>query len=73
MTVMCQGEGAAAPAERRAYTITDAAALYSVSPDTIRRAIHRTEPPFLRAKRIGGRYRVSLEALEEWWRQLPDA
>lgn len=57
----------------KAYTITEAAALKGVSPDTIRRAVRATEPPFLRAKKIGGRIRISASALEAWWNDQPDA
>lgn len=56
-----------------AYTIAEAAALKGVSPDYVRRAIHRTEAPFLRAKKVGKSYRIAASALEEWWASLPDA
>lgn len=56
----------------RAYTITEAAALKSVSPDTIRRAIKATEGAVLRAKQVGRGYRISASALEDWWGQLDD-
>lgn len=56
-----------------AYTIPQAAAIKSVSPDFIRKAIHRTAPPFLRAKKVGKSYRINATALDEWWNQLEDA
>jgi excisionase family DNA binding protein len=56
-----------------AYPIKDAAALYHVSEDTIRRAIHATEPPFLKAKKIGGRIRILASDLQAWFDSLPDA
>lgn len=56
-----------------AYTIPQAAAIKNVSPDFVRRAIHRTEPPFLRAKKVGKSYRIGATALDEWWDQLDDA
>jgi len=56
-----------------AYTIPEAAAIKSVSPDYVRKAIHRTEPPFLRAKKVGRGYRIDASALDDWWEALPDA
>lgn len=56
-----------------AYTITEAAGLKRVSPDLIRRAIHATAGPTLRAKRVGKGYRIAASALEDWWNQLEDA
>ena len=56
-----------------AYTIPEAAALKRVSQDTIRQAIKRTEPPFLRAKKVGRGYRITASALEAWFDSLPDA
>ena len=56
-----------------AYTIAEAAARKSVSAATIRRAIHATEGPVLRAKRVGKTYRISADALDDWWTSLPDA
>lgn len=58
---------------QRAFTIASAAELKDVSRDTIRRAIRATEPPFLRAKKVGGRIRIAEQDLEAWWEQLPDA
>jgi excisionase family DNA binding protein len=60
-------------AAQRAFSIQQAAALKGVSQDTIRRAVRATEPPFLRAKKIGGRIRIGEHDLEDWWTQLPDA
>jgi excisionase family DNA binding protein len=59
-------------AAEEAYTISEAAAIKRVSPDLVRRAIRATEPPFLRAKKVGKGYRVSASALDEWWDSLPD-
>lgn len=56
-----------------AYDVKAAAALYHVSEDTIRRAIHATEPPFLKAKKVGGRIRILASDLRDWWDSLPDA
>lgn len=56
-----------------AYTIPEAAARKSVSPDTIRRAIRATEPPFLRARKVGRGYRIDASALDAWWQSLPEA
>lgn len=57
----------------KAYSVQQAAEQKGVSPDTIRRAIRATEPPFLRAKKVGGRIRVGASDLESWWASLPDA
>lgn len=57
----------------RAFTIAQAADLKGVSTRTLHRAIRATEPPFLRAKKIGGRIRIGESDLEDWWQQLPDA
>lgn len=60
----------------RAYTIAEAAAVKSVSPDTIRRAIKATEGNLLRAKNIGTekhpRYRIPASSLEDWFDGLVD-
>lgn len=55
---------------KRAYDIAAAAAEYSVSPDTIRRAIKAGELP---AKRVGRKYSIRSEALEGWFDGLADA
>lgn len=60
-------------AAQRAFSVQQAAELKGVSIDTIRRAVRATEPPFLRAKKVGGRIRISEGDLENWWEQLPDA
>lgn len=64
-----------APKQRasRAFSVRDAAELKGVSQDVIRRAVRATEPPFLRAKKVGGRVRIDENALEDWWASLPDA
>lgn len=56
-----------------AYTIAEAAELKRVSPDLIRRAIKSTEPPFIRAKKVGRGYRISASALDAWFASLEDA
>jgi excisionase family DNA binding protein len=61
----------------RAYSLSEAAELKSVSEKTLRRAIQSRgeagDPTPLRAKRIGGRYRISASALEDWWEGLSEA
>jgi excisionase family DNA binding protein len=61
--------------QRRGYSIDEAARLYDVPREQIRKAIHTTDPgqPRLRAKRIGRKFYVSAEALDEWFDGLPDA
>lgn len=54
----------------KAYSITEAAELKGVSPDTIRRAIRAGE---LAAKKVGRGYRASASAIESWWNGLEDA
>lgn len=53
--------------------IKAAAELMGVSPDTIKRAIRATEPPYLKAKKIGARISIRVTDLETWIAQLPDA
>ena len=50
----------------RLYTIAEAAVLANVGQDTIRQAIHRTVPPFLRAKKIGRGYKIRASAFTAW-------
>jgi excisionase family DNA binding protein len=61
----------------KAYTLQEAAELKSVSVDTLRRAIRSKggkDAPFpLRAKKIGGKFRIPATALEEWFDGLEDA
>lgn len=58
----------------RSYTIAEAAALKSVSPDFVRTAIKRTDRYALRAKKIGKGYRIDASALDQWWNEaIPDA
>jgi excisionase family DNA binding protein len=60
-----------APAvERKAYDIKQAAALYGVSTDVLRKAIHAGT---LRAKKNGARYLFSADALAAWFQSLDDA
>ena len=58
----------------KAYKIDTAAEAYSVSRDTIKRAIASGK---LRAKRSGpngkGHHLISADALEEWFQALSDA
>ena len=64
-----------------AYTLTEAAAAVSVSVDTLRKAIHATDPssfpPPLNAKRMGterkNSYRISHANLMAWYDSLADA
>lgn len=58
---------------QKAYTIQEAAELKRVSADLLRRAIKATEGATLKAKKVGRGYRISAEALEEWWDRLDDA
>lgn len=57
-------------AERQAYSRQEAAELYGVSFDTIRKAI---AVGTLRAKKVGNRYRISADALAAWFEGLDDA
>ncbi|MBN9607811.1 MAG: hypothetical protein BGO26_10100 [Actinobacteria bacterium 69-20] len=50
-----------------------AAEMAGVSADTIRRAIHSEEPPYLKAKKIGGRISIAVKDLQAWHDSLPDA
>lgn len=54
----------------KAYSREDAARLYGISLDTVRRAINKGD---LKAKRVGRVIRVSEEALAKWWASLEDA
>jgi excisionase family DNA binding protein len=54
---------------RRAFSKDEAAQLYGVSLQTINRAIHSGR---LRAKKVGRYYRISSEALAEWFEGLED-
>jgi excisionase family DNA binding protein len=54
---------------QKAYSRQDAAALYGVSLSTIEKAIRKGE---LRVKMVGRSYRISAEALAEWFEGLPD-
>lgn len=57
----------------KAYTLEEAAALLSISKDTLRRAIKATGGNVLPAKLIGGRYRIRASALDAWFDGLEDA
>jgi len=57
----------------RAYSVTEAAELKSVSPDLIKRAIRATSGNTLRAKKLGRGYRITASALEDWFNGLEDA
>lgn len=59
-----------AATERKAYDRQEAADLYGVSYSTIQRAINAGK---LRAKKVGNRYRISAEALADWFDGLDDA
>ena len=66
----------------RAYNLAEAAAIKSVSVDTLREAIKSTGqpdkktgkvmPPLL-AKKVGREYRVTASALDDWFDRLDDA
>lgn len=56
-----------------AYGLKEAAELKGVSIDTLKKAIHATEGPVLKAKRVGNRYRIGARALDDWFESLPDA
>jgi excisionase family DNA binding protein len=71
--VVRTGDGVTSTAQaEQAYSIKTAAGLKGVSESTIKRAIASTEPPFLRAKKVGGRIRIKASALDEWFDSLPD-
>ena len=53
-----------------AYDIPSAAALKSVGPDYIRKAIRAGD---LRAVKVGRGYRINASALEAWWAGLEQA
>lgn len=57
-------------AERRAVTRQEAADMYGVSFDTIKRAINKGALP---AKKVGPQYRVDVKDLAAWFAALPDA
>lgn len=62
----------------KAYTVTEAAALKSVSRDFILAAIKRTDGKALLAKNISTsskipNYRINASDLESWWSGLADA
>jgi len=58
-------------------TLKEAAAQTGLSIDTMRRAIKATDvnafPPPLRAKFVGGAYRIKSSVLDDWIDALPDA
>lgn len=60
-----------------AYTIASAAAAYGVSSDTIRAALHVTKTggpiPPLAGKKLGQKYLIAAQAMENWFNSLPDA
>lgn len=66
-------EAPAAHEAERAYTLANAAEIKDVSEQHLRRAIKSTGPHFLKAKLVGGKYRVSASDLDDWYRRLPDA
>ena len=56
--------------QREALSRQEAAELYGVSFDTIKRAVNSGH---LRAKRVGRRYRIGRADLRAWFESLPDA
>lgn len=57
----------------RAYTISEVAALKSISPDYVRAAIKATEGNTLAAVKVGRGYRISASAVEAWWDRMESA
>jgi excisionase family DNA binding protein len=55
---------------RAAVSRDEAAAMYGVSLNTIRRAIASGA---LRAKKVGPKYRIDVAELRAWFEALPDA
>lgn len=52
----------------KVYSLADAAEVKSVSVDTLRRAIHSTEPAKnLPAKKVGKGYGIKASDLDAWW------
>lgn len=58
------------PTERKAVDRHQAAVMYGVSFDTIKRAVNTGA---LKAKRIGRRVGIDVADLASWWESLPDA
>lgn len=56
-----------------AVSVVTAAEMTGFSPDTIRRAIHATAPPYLKAKKRGTKISIAVKDLEAWHDSLPDA
>lgn len=54
----------------RAVSRDEAAAMYGVSLNTIRRAIHSGA---LKARMVGPKYRIDVEDLAAWFDALPEA
>lgn len=61
----------------RVYDLQEVAAIKSVHPDTLKRAIKasKAEPgkPILKAKKVGRGYRVKASDLDAWFDGLDDA
>lgn len=62
-----------AVAAERAYDVSEAAAVKSVSKDFIRDAIKATGPHHLRAKQVGRYLRIRASDLDAWFNGLRDA
>lgn len=56
-----------------AVDINEAARLASLSQDSIREAIKRTDDQYLPAKKYGAKWLIRRADLDEWIANLPDA
>jgi hypothetical protein len=78
-TCGCRGQRGRLSGPERLFTLQEAAELTSFSVDTMRRAIHTTDPrsfpPPLYAKRAGsgGKFLILQSELTRWMHDLPDA
>ena len=70
---LVMGSSRSEPIPPVAITLAEAAEAVRMSTKTLIRAIHATEPPFLRAKKHGHGYRIAPADTQEWFDSLPDA